>query len=364
MNAIIYVGKEFQFNSVLYQYVHENATTHLGEVSSIHFFQESDKNLFLSLENLLKLSNNLLLVTTKQTYSVVSKLLCTISGDNLITKDSMLMPSLSTVYDDYSYLLEYESHFINVIQVEASKTLPRLLLETKTTIELIHLFAEELQSAKNLLQPIAHSFDISLHYSQLVDGWLVVQVTSNKYGDVTKFIHSVRSLLPKKVIVAKSIARYIVDKLLSVGQKITFAESCTGGLLASLFTKESGVSAVFDGSLVSYSNPLKSSWLAVSDNNLTTYGAVSEEVVYEMLDGAMHVTAANMAIAISGIAGPTGGTEEKPVGTVVIGVRRFDEVAIETLLFDGDRQYIQYQSAYYAIKMLLLLDNRLFFENS
>jgi nicotinamide-nucleotide amidase len=97
---------------------------------------------------------------------------------------------------------------------------------------------------------------------------------------------------------------------------VTTAESCTGGAIAAGITSESGSSAVFNGGFVVYSDQMKESVLGVQRATLDTFGAVSQETVIEMAEGALRVSGADIAIAISGIAGPTGGTELKPVGTV------------------------------------------------
>ncbi len=104
----------------------------------------------------------------------------------------------------------------------------------------------------------------------------------------------------------------LADKSMTV----TTAESCTGGAIAAGITSEAGSSAVFHGGFVVYSNEMKQAMLGVSPQSLETYGAVSEAVVMEMAQGAINVTGSDIAIAISGVAGPTGGSPEKPVGTV------------------------------------------------
>ena len=101
---------------------------------------------------------------------------------------------------------------------------------------------------------------------------------------------------------------------------ITTAESCTGGLVASMITKISGSSDIFNGSIVTYSNSIKNKELDVLNESLDKFGAVSKQVVSEMLDGVLRKFEADFAIAISGIAGPNGGTKNKPVGTIVIGI--------------------------------------------
>lgn len=145
----------------------------------------------------------------------------------------------------------------------------------------------------------------------------------------------------------------IVDILDRRGLTVTFAESCTGGKLASRFSEISGVSRVFNGSVVSYSNSTKSKWLGVNSSTLNRYGAVSRECVVEMLDGALMLSDADYAVAISGIAGPTGGTEDKPVGTVFIGVKGINSFTVEKSLFSGCRVEIQDKSVDSAISLLL-----------
>ena len=145
----------------------------------------------------------------------------------------------------------------------------------------------------------------------------------------------------------------IIEHLRAKNQTITFAESCTGGRIAAAFTAISGASNVLNGSCVTYSNEIKSKWLGVSEKTLTEHGAVSKECVEEMLKGILGMTNADYAIAVSGIAGPTGGTEKKPVGTVYIGIESKEGIAtVQHYLFQGDRQTIQDQATKTAIMLL------------
>lgn len=135
---------------------------------------------------------------------------------------------------------------------------------------------------------------------------------------------------------------------------ITTAESCTGGLVAHLITNISGSSDVFNGGIISYSNRIKNQELNVKNQTLEKYGAVSVEVVSEMLKGAIKKFNANYAIAISGIAGPGGGTKNKPVGTVVIGIcDDNNNEEIEVFYFDGTRIEIQNKAAKSSFSKIL-----------
>lgn len=135
---------------------------------------------------------------------------------------------------------------------------------------------------------------------------------------------------------------------------ITTAESCTGGLVANKLTQLAGSSEIFKGSIVSYSNEIKCSLLNVKKDTLNKYGAVSKQTVEEMLEGVIEKMNSNYAIAISGIAGPQGGSKNKPVGTVVIGIcddNNFKD--IEIFNFEGNRIDIQEQAANTSLRKIL-----------
>jgi len=136
--------------------------------------------------------------------------------------------------------------------------------------------------------------------------------------------------------------------------KLTTAESCTGGWLAKVITDISGSSEIFDRGFVTYSNKAKQEMLGVSIQTLNKYGAVSEEVVAEMAVGALKNSAANLSVSISGIAGPTGGTPDKPVGTVCFAwILTNSSTLTETVLFSGDRMEIRQQAVNYALQGIL-----------
>lgn len=145
----------------------------------------------------------------------------------------------------------------------------------------------------------------------------------------------------------------IIDKLRKQKQTISFAESCTGGRIATAFTSIGGSSDVFHGSVVSYSNEIKRKWLGVKRETLENFGAVSEHCVNEMLKGIREKASSDYAVAVSGIAGPAGGTELKPVGTVYIGIIEPNgDIEIHHCLFIGDREAVQNQSAFFAINLI------------
>ncbi len=144
----------------------------------------------------------------------------------------------------------------------------------------------------------------------------------------------------------------IIQNLTEQNQTITFAESCTGGRIAAAFTAISGASEILDGSCVTYSNDIKHLWLGVENEVLDKYGAVSSQCVSQMLEGIQRLAGSDYAIAVSGIAGPTGGTELKPVGTVYIGLQTPFSQEVFHCNFSGPREAIQEQSTIFAIEKL------------
>jgi nicotinamide-nucleotide amidase len=132
------------------------------------------------------------------------------------------------------------------------------------------------------------------------------------------------------------------------------AESCTGGWVAEAITMVPGSSAWFERGFVTYTYISKREMLGVNVDTLETYGAVSEQVVREMAAGALRESHAQVAVAISGVAGPSGGTPEKPVGTVCFGwAVKNGEPWAETRRFDGDREAVRRQSVVHALAVLL-----------
>ncbi len=150
----------------------------------------------------------------------------------------------------------------------------------------------------------------------------------------------------------KELTEKIIQELTKKGQTISFAESCTGGRIVAAFTAISGASEVLHGACVTYSNDIKHQWLGVTQEVLENHGAVSEPCVSQMLDGIQKMSGSDYAIAVSGIAGPTGGTEFKPVGTVYIGLLTPFSKKIFHCNFSGSRDAVQEQSTQFAIEKL------------
>jgi nicotinamide-nucleotide amidase len=148
----------------------------------------------------------------------------------------------------------------------------------------------------------------------------------------------------------KSLVKILTKKKL----KISFAESCTGGLLASTITSISGASKIFNLSLVTYSNHAKKKLLKINKNIIRKYGAVSYECCLAMVNNLSKISKANINVSITGIAGPNGGTKQKPVGLVYIGVKRGNKVQVKKCFFKSKKRlFIQKAAVKKALDLII-----------
>lgn len=163
------------------------------------------------------------------------------------------------------------------------------------------------------------------------------------------------TLLPDQLV---ALAQEVIETNARLGRRIAVAESCTGGLVSAALTEVAGSSAVFEAGFITYSNAIKVSALGVSEDVLDTFGAVSIATAWAMAQGALKKSNADVAVAITGIAGPEGGTDMKPVGTVVFArAERGDDsenVVADLRRFDNrGRGAIRLQAALCALELLL-----------
>lgn len=147
----------------------------------------------------------------------------------------------------------------------------------------------------------------------------------------------------------RGLAELVPEALATYGLKIAVAESCTGGLLGKILTDRPGSSAYFRGGVMTYANDLKRDWLGVLEDDLNREGAVSAPVVEQMARDVMRLAQSHLAIAISGVAGPDGGSADKPVGTVFIGMADGKGARSRRYQFPGDRAWVRSFSAYSAL---------------
>lgn len=144
----------------------------------------------------------------------------------------------------------------------------------------------------------------------------------------------------------------VAEQLLAKKLLLATAESCTGGLIAAACTDLAGSSIWFERGFVSYSNAAKTELLGVPADLIETHGAVSEPVARAMVEGALRHSRAQVAIAVTGVAGPGGGGPDKPVGTVWFGWATPDGVVTDKRCFDGDRQHVREATVQHALQRL------------
>ena len=148
-----------------------------------------------------------------------------------------------------------------------------------------------------------------------------------------------------------ALATQLIDLLKAQNKTITTVESCTGGLIAGAITAISGASEVFETGFVTYSNAAKTVLVGVPEALFPLHGAVSEEVAFAMAEGALKTAGADIALSVTGIAGPTGGSAEKPVGMVCFGLSRSGEILTRTQQFgDIGRDAVRDKSVAYALQ--------------
>ncbi len=360
-NALVVVGVSLGRNDRFVSYLRRVVQKRVGFVESLHLLDKRDSDLFLLLEEIVQKHPHVV-VAADEGFALVGKILATLSGDTLVLNDGMLLPSKAQQWTKNSYLLHHKNHRINVLNVAPDGEIPQLLLSRERMGATFYLFEEEGECVWELLKAEGEAYEVDLIKSPVVAGVERIDATGFIEGQMEGFLEILRSNYREKVLIGEDLGAIATQRLMQGGRKLTCAESCTGGLLASEIVRHPGVSSIFEGSVVSYANEVKQGFLGVKKQTLQTKGAVSEETVTQMLRGVLKKFDADYAMAISGIAGPEGGTPEKPVGTVCIGARSREEKGIvRRVQLHGDRRYIQEQAVWWAFKLLLLCDKNFFF---
>ena len=357
--AVIIVGTSIKNNKIFIEYLTRQIDKQINHIDNVYFLDRSSCDLFLEIEEIISANENII-ICAKNGFDLVGKIVSTLTDDVLISQGDMLTPSKVVKFTKDSYLIKSDTKLINVLKVDELKNIPQILIQKFSNRCSFFLFSdnkgEDLEALKNL----AISYDGNISHTTITKGLFFVELNHIRYQTQQGFIDMLPKRLHDKILFGEDFSKSITDKLMQYNKKITCAESCTGGMLSAEIVKHSGVSAIFDGGIVSYSNEIKHQILGVQKSTLENYGAVSKECVKEMLEGLDKIFEADFALAISGVAGPGGGSKTKPVGTVVIGVRTKSLSIIENIHFFGDRNYIQKQAVFYALKMLALSDKKLF----
>jgi len=242
---------------------------------------------------------------------------------------------------------ELRTMLIEQIKPDIMKKIPKELITDVIRLQVFGLGESTLQKMVNEQLPDWPS-DIELGFRAGMP-LLEVKLTTNSLQGHTQKEHwqqKISSLLDDHLIAQVvdkpiSLAKHLLLKLKQKNLRITTAESCTGGLIASMLTREAGASQSFEAGFVTYSNAIKCKLLAVDEEVLNNHGAVSEATVLAMAKGALLQSSADMVIAVSGVAGPEGGSKNKPVGTVWLAWGHKNNLKTVCLLIPLPRSYFQ-----------------------
>lgn len=270
----------------------------------------------------------------------------------LIQEDKVTFIALPGVPREMKYLLDEQVVPYLLTQKIAGKIVHKKIRTTgiveSALYEKVEEVIKETKEVKIAFLPGYQGVDIRLttvpKAGRAAEG-AVGQVEKKILDRIGEFVYTTDSESPEELV-----GRLLKEKKM----KLAVAESCTGGLLASKITNIPGSSEYFDRGVVTYSYQAKTQLLGVPEKMINQHGAVSPQVAEAMARGAVKISGAEVGVGITGIAGPGGGAEEKPVGLVYIGLANKQKAWVEKFLFGDDRQIIRERSSYAALNMIRL----------
>ncbi|MBK1964015.1 CinA family protein [Campylobacter novaezeelandiae] len=358
-HLLFILGDEILANSNFKNYIYRAYEKKFKEINEIKIQNKTDKDLPFLLEDLMQKYDFITIFSSFEYYPTVAKILATLNEDNLILDENTLVPSKS-FYEKDSFMIEFPTCKINVLKIQTNHTIPNLIGDISLNFKHFCLFGIDNESAILLLETLTKSYEVKIKVTQLLEHINLVKVSSSQYGKLESFLKSVQNLFGQKFFLGKDPIEFISKKLLVKNMKISFAESCTGGLCAAKITQFSGISQIFEGSIVSYSNRLKHEWLGISEDILENNGTYSEKCIYFMLKGIFKTAKPDFALAISGIADKEDIKEHK-AGTIYIGAMFKDGTYIQEILYlKGDREFIKEQAVLGAFCLMLKLKPEIF----
>ncbi len=359
--ALIFIDNSLHLHKTFISYIRDQISQKTDHIDTIHFIKKADKDIISVLEFLISEHNNIFLITQSE-FSFVSKMIATICRDALVLKKGLLIPMKSTKFTNESFLIKKGKTDINVLHVDPFKDIPAFWVQTELKSLYFYLFeAKEQRRIESFIK------QLEMHYekAELVKGLFFYKTHGIHQSQKESLERMIALYLPKSILIGEDLSKIITQRLIDENKTISCAESCTGGMLSSEIVKNSGVSAIFKGSVVTYANQIKEELVNVKESTLKRYGAVSSACVKEMLEGVTQKFDADFSMAVSGVAGPTGGTVQKPVGTVYVGAKsRGFDIKVQKLSLKGDRTYIRQQSVIWALKLLVESNFEFFFKKT
>ncbi len=361
-SIVLLIGEELRLNRNFLDYIFRQLKNANLDFNEIKFINKIYKNLPNFIENLSNECEFLTIFTSNENYAIVGKILSTLTGDLLELRDETLAPSFAQKVVKNGFLLSVKNCQINVLKASLNEKLPQILTPNLKNERFFYIFDYGLNFVKERIEPLLKTYNVSANLSQFNNFLVAVQVRENEFSQIQDFMQSVRKIFANFIIENENFIEFIARKLIQNNLKITFAESCTAGLISAKFGEISGVSEIFEGSLITYSQNAKNAWLGVSDETLANFGVYSKECVSEMIEGILKLSKADFAIAVSGVAGPFD-DGEIPAGTVFVGVgEKNGEKITEKFQIHGDRNFVRNECVNIAFCLLLRLKTELFFK--
>ncbi|HEC1764737.1 TPA: CinA family protein [Campylobacter lari] len=359
-HLIIIIGSEIIINENYMHYIQEEYKKQFLELHELKFINKPDKELPFLLEKLSKEYDYITIFSISEYYATIAKIIATLNDDILILENDTLVPS-KALREKNSFLNSFEQCHINLLNINIEQKLPLILQNPELDYAYFCLLDIDETSANILLSTLTTSFEIQTSSSSLLDNLICIRASTSQYGKLEGFLKGVFKLFTGKVFLGNDPIKFIAKKLLEKNLKISFAESCTAGLCASKFAENSGISSVFEGSLITYSNRLKNSWLGVSNDTLESVGEYSDRCIYFMLKGIFKTTNCDFALALSGVAGEENDKNTK-AGTIYIGAMYKDGTFLqECIHIQGNRNYTREQASLAAYCLMLRLKPEIFF---
>lgn len=352
---LVFFGENFSFAQSGAMGILQNIQKYEANIISIDFLSKNTLTLHAQIDRLLK--SPTAFICSKSSLALLFKVICTVVGGRTKVQNNLILPEFATNVSGGFELIYRKTQSVCLVVNEQGQ-INESYFANKNVCFYLPLPKED---AQILIAPIALSYSVDFLVYGKAPNLSQIFLPNQAATEHNSFLSHLKKLLNNKIILQQDLSSFIIKKLVEKNLTISFAESCTGGKMASYLIETPGSSAVVKGGLIAYWDEIKKELLYVSNASLKAQGAVSKSVVDEMLKGANERFKTDFCIAISGIAGPGGAVKNKPIGTVYVGVRYQDIQIVERVQLKGSRMDIQRQSVYYALSLLLSEFDELFF---
>ncbi|TKX28760.1 CinA family protein [Campylobacter sp. MIT 12-5580] len=359
-HLLLIIGEDLHLHKNFIAYICEEYEKKFKELNELKILTKASKDLPFLLENWIKEFNYITIFSNQTNYVILAKILATLNEDLLVLKNDILVPSKTLTFDQHGFISTFERSKVNCIKTELQQKLPAILHELEDEFDFFMLKDIDEESARLLLETLTKSYDTSIQTTSILENLILIKASNIEHAKLESFFIACKNLFGAKMMFGNNPLEYIAQTLKEKNLKISFAESCTAGLCAANLAKIDGVSALFEGSLITYSNRLKHEWLGISQSVLEDGGEYSERCVYFMLKGTFKTSGCDFALAISGVAGEADEPTCKS-GRVFIGAMYKDGTFLQEMLdFKGNRNFIREQACLAAFCLMMRLKPEIF----